>query len=127
MHDKLLTRSQLLSIADLRVRMFVNGLRTRRGKAELASRVIVTSAFGFGGFGAFALATFTSWYFVSEGQAQFLPVLIWPIFFFWQFFPVMATAFTNDPESSELLRFPLTYRSYFLVRLVYGLFDAASA
>ena len=35
----------------------------------------------------------------------------------------MATAFTNNPDSSELLRFPLTYRSYFLIRLAYGFFD----
>jgi ABC-2 type transport system permease protein len=46
---------------------------------------------------------------------------------FWQFFPVMATAFTNNPDSSELLRFPLTYRAYFLIRLAYGFFDPASA
>jgi ABC-2 type transport system permease protein len=54
-------------------------------------------------------------------------VVFWPIFFFWQLFPVMATAFTNNPDSGELLRFPLTYRSYFLIRLAYGLFDPASA
>jgi ABC-2 type transport system permease protein len=111
----------------LRWRMFVNGLRSGRGKAELASRVIVTSAFAFGGFGAFVAATGASWWFVEQGQPQFLPIVIWPIFFFWQFFPVMATAFTNNPDSSELLRFPLAYRSYFLVRLAYGLFDPASA
>jgi ABC-2 type transport system permease protein len=35
----------------------------------------------------------------------------------------MATAFTNNPDSSDLLRFPLNYRSYFLVRMVYSLFD----
>jgi len=118
---------QLSAIAQLRWRMFVNGLRSRRGKAELASRVIVTSAFTFGGFFAFAAAIGFSWYFVSESQAQFLAVVLWPIFFFWQFFPVMATAFTNNPDSSELLRFPLTYRSYFLVRLAYGFCDPASA
>ena len=39
----------------------------------------------------------------------------------------MATAFTNNPDSAELLRFPLTYRSYFLIRLAYGYFDPASA
>ncbi len=39
----------------------------------------------------------------------------------------MATAFTNNPDSSDLLRFPLNYRSYFLVRLAYGFFDPASA
>jgi ABC-2 type transport system permease protein len=119
--------TQLLAIAQLRWWMFLNGLRSRRGKAELASRLLVTSFFAFGGFGAFAAAAGFSWYFVSNGEAELLAILLWPIFFFWQFFPVMATAFTNNPDSSELLRFPLTYRSYFLVRLAYGFFDPASA
>jgi ABC-2 type transport system permease protein len=49
------------------------------------------------------------------------------VFVFWQVFPVMATAFTNNPDSSDLLRFPLSYDSYFLVRLAYGSFDPATA
>jgi ABC-2 type transport system permease protein len=119
--------TQLIAIAELRWRMFVNGLRSKRGKMELVSRVIVTAAFSFGGFGGFAVATGASWYVVSQGQAEYLALILWPIFFFWQVFPVMATAFTNNPDSGELLRFPLSYRSYFLIRLAYGYFDPASA
>lgn len=118
---------QVPNVAQLRWRMFVNGLRSKRGKMELASRIIVTLAFGAGGLGGFAAATGFAWYFVSQGKAEFLAVLLWPIFFFWQVFPVLATAFTSNPDSSELLRFPLTYRSYFLIRLAYGFFDPASA
>src|SRR4029077_20870090 len=62
-------------------------------------------------------------YFVSQGNAPFLAIPLWTILFFWQVFPVMATAFTNNPDASELLRFPLNYRSYFLVRMAYGAFD----
>jgi ABC-2 type transport system permease protein len=127
MSISLLHRSQLAAIAELRWRMFVNGLRSRRGRMELVSRIIVTLAFAFGGLGGFAAATFFSWYFVSQGKAEFLAVLLWPVFFFWQVFPVMATAFTNNPDSSDLLRFPLTYRSYFVIRLAYGFLDPASA
>lgn len=123
----ILNRSQLIAIAQLRWRMFINGLRSRRGKMELASRAIVTSVFILGGAGGFAGAAALSWYMVSQGKAEFLAIPLWLIFIFWQFFPVMATAFTNNPDSSELLRFPLTYRSYFLVRLAYGFFDPASA
>jgi len=43
-------------------------------------------------------------------------------FFLAQAFPVMATAFTNHPDSTDLLRFPLDYRSYFLVRMAAGIF-----
>jgi ABC-2 type transport system permease protein len=120
-------RDQLAAIAELRWRMFVNGLRSKRGKMELASRVIVTAAFALGGLGGFVLATIAAWYLVSQGKAELLPLVLWPIFFFWEVFPVMATAFTNNPDSSELLRFPLSYSSFFLIRLAYGLCDPASA
>jgi len=119
--------SQIATVAQLRWRMFVNGLRSRRGKVELASRVLVTSAFAIGGFGGFSAAVGLSWYLVSENKAEYLALLLWPVFIFWQVFPVMATAFTSNPDSSELLRFPLTYRSYFLIRLAYGYCDPASA
>ncbi len=113
-------RTQLAAIAELRWRTFLNGLRSKRAKLELASRILVTSAFGVGGFAGFAGAAGASWYLTSEGKAEYLAVVLWPIFFFWQVFPVMATAFTNNPDSSDLLRFPLTYGSYFLIRLAYG-------
>ena len=120
-------RLQLSAIATLRWRMFVNGLRTRRGKVELASRLIVASVFFVGGLGAFGGCIGMSWFFVSNGTPELLAVPLWAVFLFWQFFPVMATAFTTNPDSSELLRFPLTYRAYFLVRLAYGYCDPASA
>src|SRR5579863_1123194 len=120
-------RGQLTAIAYLRWRMFVNGLRSRRGKLELVSRIIVTLAFAVGGLGGLAGATVAAYYSLSSGAPEYLAFVLWPVFFFWQVFPVMATAFTNNPDSSELLRFPLTYRSYFAIRLAYGFFDPASA
>jgi len=118
---------QIPAIAQLRWRMFINGLRSRRGKMELFSRLLITGAFAVGGLGGFAAAIGFSFFFVSQNRPEYLAILLWPILFFWQFFPVMATAFTNNPDSSELLRFPLTYRAYFLIRLAYGFFDPASA
>ena len=118
---------QIPAIAQLRWRMFMNGLRSRRGKMELFSRVLITGGFAVGGLVGFAAAVGFSFFFVSQNKSEYLAILLWPILFFWQFFPVMATAFTNNPDSSELLRFPLTYRAYFLIRLAYGFFDPASA
>jgi ABC-2 type transport system permease protein len=120
-------RGQLTAIANLRWRMFVNSLRTKRGKMELASRIIVTLAFSFGGLGGAIGMGFGAYFFVADHKPEDLAVLLWPVFFFWQVFPVMATAFTNNPDSSELLRFPLSYRSYFVIRLAYGFFDPATA
>ena len=118
---------QFTAIADLRLHMFLNSLRSRRGQMELASRLLITLVFVVGGIGGFTVAAGLAWYFVSHNNAEYTALLLWPIFFFWQLFPVMSTAFTNNPDSADLLRFPLTYRSYFLIRLAYGFFDPASA
>ena len=120
-------RGQLAAVANLRWRIFVNSLRSTRGKMELVSRVIVGLAFAIGGIGGALGMGGSAWYFVSRGKAEYLAILFWPVFVFWQVFPVMATAFTNNPDSSDLLRFPLSYDSYFLVRLAYGSFDPATA
>src|ERR1700680_1997840 len=118
---------QLAAIAELRWRLFINSLRTTRGKLEFLSRGLVSLAFLLGGLGGgFGMAV-GAFYFLSAGKPELLALLLWPVFFFWQVFPVMATAFTNNPDSSDLLRFPLSYRSYFLVRLVYGSLDIAAA
>lgn len=119
--------TQLKAIAELRWRMFVNGLRSRRGKTEFASRMVVSSVFAVGGLGGFLVASFLSYVLVSQGKPEYLAIILWFIFLFWQFFPVMATAFTHNPDSTELLRFPLSYRSYFLVRMAFGVFDPACA
>jgi ABC-2 type transport system permease protein len=119
-------RTQLTAIAWLRWRLFVNTLRSRRAQLELLSGIFVTLAFSVLAFGgAFGMGVL-AYIFLSEGRTQLLAVFLWAIFFFWQFFPIMSTAFTNNPDSSDLLRFPLTYGSYFMVRLAYGACDPAS-
>ena len=119
--------AQLSAVAELRWHTFVNRLRTKRGKVELVSRFIIGSFFTLGSLGTFVFAIGMSWFFVSQDKPEFLAILFWFVLVFWQLFPVMATAFTNNPDSSELLRFPLNYRTYFLVRLAYGFCDPASA
>jgi ABC-2 type transport system permease protein len=120
-------RRQLAAVAELRWRTFVNSLHSFRGRLELASRIFVGIAFVAGGIGGAAGLGGVAWYLTSEGNAEWLGTLLWPVFLFWQLFPLMATAFTKNPESASLLRFPLSYRSYFLIRLAYGSLDPATA
>jgi len=120
-------REQLRAVANVRWRLLVNSLRSVRGRLNLVSRsiaaLLVTGA-GLGG--AFALGA-TAWELTSTGKLPWLAVFFWIVFLFWQFFPVMATAFTQNVDTSALLRFPLTYRTYFFVRLVFGALDIATA
>jgi ABC-2 type transport system permease protein len=126
-HFTLRTRDQLAAIAELRWRLFVNALRTTRGKLELLSQILIAFAFALGGLGgAFGMGLAAS-LMISSGKPELLALLLWFVFIFWQVFPIMATAFANGPDASDLLRFPLSYRSYFLVRMAYGACDPATA
>ena len=119
-------RGQFAAIARVRWQLFVNSLRTVRGRMEVVARGFMFLGFGMGAIiGSVGLGV-TAWYFVSSGKVDWLPVLLWPVFLFWQLFPVMATAFTENVESSNLLRFPLSFPSYFLIRIAYGSLDPST-
>ena len=122
------SRGQLAAIAWLRWRLFVNALRSNAGQAGVDSRAFSSRSHSPSADSA-ALSAWASpaFFCLSQGKPELLALLLWLVFFFWQVFPIMATAFTNNPDSSDLLRFPLSYRSYFLVRLAYGAFDPATA
>ena len=118
---------QLVAVAGLRWRVFVNSLRTFRGRLELASRIFISLAFLGGGIGGAVGLGGAAWFLILHGNVEWLGTLLWPVFLFWQLFPLLATTFTQNVESANLLRFPLRYRSYFLIRLAYGSLDPATA
>lgn len=120
-------RGQFSAVAYVRWRLFVNSLRTVGGRLELVARGFMFFGFGLLGLGGSLGMSAAAWYFVARGKTELLATLLWPIFFFWQFFPVVATAFTETMDSSNLLRFPLTFRSYFVIRIAYGALDPATA
>ena len=120
-------REQFAAIGRVRWQLFVNSLRTVRGRLELVARIFMFLGFGMLGLGGSVGLGFASWYFASHGEPELLALLFWPIFLFWQFFPVLASAFSENIDSSNLLRFPLTFRSYFLVRLAFGSLEPATA
>jgi ABC-2 type transport system permease protein len=120
-------RGQFAAIARVRWEMFVNSARTMRGRLEMVSRVMIGFSFAMGGLGGAIGLAAASWYVVSHEQSSWLALMLWMIFVFWQLFPVVATAFTEAFDSTNLLRFPLSYSSYFLVRLVYGSLDPSTA
>ena len=120
-------RDQFRAIARLRWQLFFNSIRSTRGTMELASRLIIAVIMALSALGGALGMGSAAWFFVSHGKAALLPLLLWFVFLFWQLFPVMATAFTENLDSSNFLRFPLSYPSYFLIQLAYGSFDPATA
>jgi len=119
-------RSQLAAIARVRFQVFTHSIRTKGGALEFASRIFVSLLLMVGGLGgAFGLGA-GAYAFVREGRPEWMAILLWSVFVFWQMFPIMGSVFTETLDLSDLLRFPLTYRSYFLVRLAYGAFDPST-
>src|SRR5205814_3404249 len=109
-------REQLRAIAALRWRLSLNSLRSVRGRLNLVSRgfagLLVIGA-GIGGGIAIGAA---AWGITAQHRPFWLALPFWLISIFWQLFPVMASAFTQNVDTSALLRFPLSYPSLFLVR-----------
>jgi ABC-2 type transport system permease protein len=121
--ESVLTREQFAAIAELRWRIFVNSLRTLRGRLELASRVVAGIGYSILGIGGTLGIAVAAWFIVSRDALEWLALPLWIIFLYWQLFPVMATAFSENFDAANFLRFPLNYRSYFLLRLIYGSLD----
>jgi ABC-2 type transport system permease protein len=120
------TRGQLAAIASVRWQVFTHSLRSKRGALELFSRIVIGAVISCGGLGGAILLGVSAWYFVAHGKPEALALLLWPVFLFWQLFPVMATALSETIDASNLLRFPLSYPAYVLTRLVYGALDPAT-
>ena len=119
-------REQLTAIARVRWQLFVNSLRTLRGRLELVSHIFITLGFAMGGIGGVVVSGGAAWYLISHGKAEWLAAILWPIFLFWQMFPLVATAFTENFDTSNLLRFPLSYSSFVLIRIAYGSLEPAT-
>lgn len=119
-------RDQFAAVARLRWCIFINSMRTLRGRLEAVSWVLIGCLFAAVGLGGMIGLGAAAYYFVAHGKAQWLAAFFWGIFLYWQIFPVMATAFAESFDSSNFLRFPLRYRSYFFIRMAYGALDPAT-
>ena len=122
-----LSQGQLRAIVLLRARLLINSLRSVRHRLNLVSRgfaTLLVLAAGLGG--GFSLGL-VAWGITKTSDLQWLALAFWLVFLFWQCFPLMASAFNESFDISSLLRFPLSYRTYFLVRLIYGALDIATA
>jgi len=120
------TREQLSAIANIRWSIFKSSLRTMRGRMEFVSWIFIAFWFAILGLGGSVSLAAGTWFVISHGRTEWLPALFWPIFAYWIFFPVIATAFTETFDSANLLRYPLRYSTFFLVNLIYGSLDVST-
>jgi ABC-2 type transport system permease protein len=118
-----LSRQQFATIAWLRWRIFVNSLRSKGATGELVVKILSYPFLAIIIFGPAVGATFAAYYFVSKGIDSFLAIPLWIIFALWQFIGVSTSATGPSFDLSTLIRFPIRYRDYLLMRLSFGLMD----
>jgi ABC-2 type transport system permease protein len=114
---------QIRLIARLRWLLFKNSLRNIKGRLEAVSTGILWLMMGglvFGGGIFFGIAAY---WLVRRGHWQWLAGLLWIVFAFWQLYPIFAASVGAQFDFANLLRFPLRFGSFFILSLVYGLFD----
>ena len=122
---------QFRAIAWMRWRMFANSFRRQKGRGEVAGlvfrvvlRIILWPFLALWVIGPAVASGFLAWKAASSHHEGEMVVLLAGVFLLWQFVAInaasMAAAISNfDPAS--LLRFPLPFGRYLVLRLMLGL------
>ncbi len=119
-------RSQYAAMAQMRWRLFINGLRSIHGLLDLGATGIAWTFYAILGLGlgtglwaaAYSIAAHASW--------QYLPILFWAVSSIWLTLPVAIASFQEQSDLGILLRFPVHFGSYFLLHLISGLMEAST-
>lgn len=115
------TWTQFAAIANLRWRVFANGLRRRGGKAELAGRILLLPLIAALIVAPSVAAGFTAWYFVSHAALAKLSLIFWAALVIAQLVNLNLGTPGTTFDPTELIRFPLSLPGYVFVRLCFGL------
>jgi len=118
-----LARRQYSAIIWMRFRMLTNSVRSVQGAFEFSAKgvaFIIYCMMGLGlgvglGGGAYSL--------VKTAHFQYLPALFWTVFLVWQVVPVALASFQEQFDLSTLLRFPVSFGSFYMLSIAFGLVD----
>src|SRR5882762_6551625 len=117
------SRQHFATIAWLRWRIFVNSLRGKGAKGELVAKIISYPILAAMILGPSIGAGIGSFYLVNQDEVSLLAIPFWIIFGLWQFIGLNTSATGPSFDLSTLVRFPIRYRDYLLIRLSFGLMD----
>jgi ABC-2 type transport system permease protein len=121
-----LARAQYAALVTMRWRMFVFGLRSIRGILELGASGIELMIFTFVGLGLGIGLGIASHALASRGLWVYLPIEFWVLCMVWQMIPISLASFQDQFDLSGLLRFPVSFGSFFVLYVVFGLADVST-
>lgn len=118
---------QLWMVIALRWKIFRNGLRVQSEKMHLLGSFMLGLMFGVMVLILAGVIGFASYQFADMRQWIFLTAILWGIFMFWQFVPVLASQTNPGFDGRNLLRFPLRFSAFLLMSIAYGVADPFAA
>ena len=114
---------QIRLVAGLRWRILRNSARKKSNRLDLIG-LIVIGFFGSAVVIALSFAFYAAAHaFLFQGRANWMALLFWGIFLFWQAIPIIVAGFGANFEFRTLLRFPLNLRAFYIIGLAYGFAD----
>jgi ABC-2 type transport system permease protein len=119
-------RAQYVALGNLRLQMLKNGLRSNRGAVELGARALSFLLYAGLGLALGAGAASAAYGLASREMWIYLPIVFWVLLLIWQVVPVMLASFQDQFDLGSLLRFPVSFGSFYLLYVVYGLADISS-
>ena len=119
-------RAQYGALARMRGRMFVNGLRSTQGVFEFSARTMAYFAYATIGIGMAIGAGAAAFSLVVNHEWNMLPVETWVVLVVWQAMAVGLASFQEQYDLSGLLRFPVSFGSFYALFLIFGLIDIST-
>jgi ABC-2 type transport system permease protein len=114
---------QISLVILLRWQTFRNGIRSQSEKMHVLGSAALAIFFTMLTIGGSIGLGFLSFEIVGMQRWIFLSAILWGIFLFWQFVPVLASQTNPGFDGRNLLRFPIKFSTFFLMSTAYGLAD----
>ncbi len=121
-----LSSAQLGAILWLRWRIFANSFRRKGGIGELIGRILLTPLLAVLALLPALGACFFSWYLAMHGSLEHISWVLWAAFALTQLLNINLGQPGTTFDPTDLIRFPMSRRSYVLVRLSFGLLSPAN-
>ena len=121
-----LARAQYAALAELRWRIFANGLHSKLGALEFGARTISLLIYALMGLGLGVGAGAAAFMLASKDEWEYFAIIFWVACFIWQMLPIMLASFQEQFDLGSLLRFPVGFRPFFLLYVVFGLSDLST-
>ena len=117
---------QLKLIAGLRWNMLKNNLQRKNNRWDLIGMILATAGSAVMVVGLCVAFYAGAYFFLTTDRASWMALLYWAIFLWWQVVPILVAGFGANFEFRNLLRFPLSLRTFYILGVGYGFADFAA-